>query len=252
MRVPVFLTAALLALGAPLAAQPAAAPADTVRPGSPTLRMEHLATRADTFELWTHTRRQGWTMAGTMELRTTRSEDFGPALIERAETVRMEGEVVQYDEWVLDRDSLAPISYRSGDGEEWPTSIGFSEGQVHGWYERDERIREALTERRFLAASMDLVLGALPLAPGAAYVLPTWDPEQRDGWVTVRVAGLEDLEGDGERPVRAWRVDVQGGPNQGTYWLDRASHALVQYQGADVRLVRVSASHRPGAVQTGR
>jgi hypothetical protein len=245
----------LILAAAPLAAQSAAAPADTVHVGSPSLRVDRLATRTDTMEMWTRSRRRGETLEGIVILHTELPEGFGPPLIERTETVRVEGAVVSEDRWMLDRPSLAPLSYRSREEESERISIGFYNRGARGWREGEngrEEVSDTLPLPRFLAGSMDLLLGTLPLSPGAAYVLPVWDAADGAGWAAVRVAGLEDLEGSGP-PIRAWRVEVEGVSSQGTYWLDRESHALVQYVGAEYRLVRVSGrARRPGAVHTSR
>lgn len=233
---------AALASGAPLAAQPAGAP-DTVRVGSSHIRTDRLATRADTLELWLRDG-GGKTPAGTLVLWTELPDDFGPEMVERRETLLAGGVVVEETTWIVDSRDLSPIAYQVWLDEREATSIGFIDEVVDGW--RDDRgrrvmVRDTLPQPRFLAPSMDLLLAALPLSPGAAYVLPVWDEDEGSGWAAVRVAGLEALEG----AVRAWRVEVDGGATRGTYWLDRESHALVRYQGEGYRLSRPSRRARP-------
>ena len=232
MRIPPLLALLLLAAAAPLAAQPA--PADTVRVGSPSLRVDRLAARTDSLELWMRGRGGRETRVGVLVLQTELPEGFGPPLIERTETLHVDGARVSEDRWMLDRRSLKRRSVRTagGRGREGLDRLLQRRGAAGGARGRTgrEEVNDTMPRPRFLSASMDLLLGALPLSAGRRVCAAVWDDADGAGWATVRVAGLEDLEGAARRCAPGgWRW--RGPRASGAYWLDRESHALVRYVG---------------------
>jgi hypothetical protein len=171
--------------------------------------------------------------------------DGRPALVRR-ETMRFGEHAMYADSFALDRATLAPILLRS----EAVADLDFSPGRIRGWVtENDGRVKVdvRLEAPVFLAASMDLVLGALPLADGYQARLAMYDPGE--GLVTVRVsvAPPEAVRTDAGA-LRAWRVQVRGSASAGTYWLREGSHALVQFVAADrsMRMVRRGAPGERG------
>lgn len=138
-------------------------------------------------------------------LETRLAEVDGRPAVVRIETMRFMGRVVDADSFALDRATLAPLP--SADGA-------------------------------FLAAGMDLLLGALPLADGYAARLAVRDADGTLATARVQVAGPEDVRTD-RGTVRAWRVQVRGSGSKGTYWLSDDTRTLVQFVAAD-RSMRIT------------
>jgi hypothetical protein len=188
------ITAALLAC---LAAPALGAQGSPLRPGD-TLSGARVAAGTLEFDMYLDGRTEGFPDAEYV-LETRLAEVAGRPAVVRRETIRIGGEVMQVDSFALDRATLAPIARSDG---------------------------------AFLANSMDLLLGALPLADGYEAALAV--REDGKGVVTarVRVTGREDVRTD-RGPVRAWRVSVRGASTEGTYWLRQDTRTLVQFVAAD-------------------
>ena len=172
----------------------------------------------------------------------TRLADVGgrPAVVRR-ERMSFLGRVVQADSFALDRATLAPLLLRA-EGMGGGSAIDFSAGRATGWREGEDgrkKVDVRLAGPVFLAGSMDLVLGALPLAPGYTADLALFEPGAGPVTARVEVAGVEEVA-TGGGTLRAWRVDVRGSGSAGTYWLREETRTLVQFVAADrsMRMVR--------------
>jgi hypothetical protein len=179
-----------------------------------------------------------------MTLRTVRATVDGREAVVRTEETWIGDELVQADSFVLDRRTLAPIAVRQ-EGMEATRWLHFGEGRLRTIDDGDWGADTAdveLAESTFLSGPTDLMLGALPLAEGYTVDFAVYDPVV--GFDTVRVAGVarEALRLESGARVAVWRVRVLHDATGGTYWLDRESHALVQYEtGArTVRIVRAA------------
>lgn len=182
---------------------------------------------------------------GEYVLETRLAEVGGRPAVVRRETMSMLGEVVYADSFALDRATLAPLLLRS-EGMNGGTDLCFSARRVRGWVEEEggrRKVDVRLAAPAFLAGSMDLVLGALPLAAGYQAELALYEPGEGRQTGRVSVAGPEEVRTDGG-PLRAWRVEVRGSASSGTYWLREGSHVLVQFVAADrsMRMVRRGAA----------
>jgi hypothetical protein len=229
------LTAAvLLACAAPAAAQNA-----VLRPGSGQVTGSSLRERVDPFDLYEAGDEQP---VGTMTLRTRFATVGGVEAVTRKETTLVDGELVQSDSFALDRRTLAPLHARM-ENEVQTELLDFRPDEVRRVVDADwgaDTSHIAVYAPVFYAGAMDLLLGALPLAEGFAAELAVFDAEAGSAIVRVAVEAAEELRVPGDRPARTWRVAVHPGTSAGTYWMDRESHALVQFESADggVRIVR--------------
>lgn len=181
-----------------LGAAPLAAQAVPLRPDG-TLSGARVAAGTDRFDVYADDRGGGAPDAEYV-LDTRLAEVDGRPAVLRRESLRVGGREVQADSFVLDRATLAPLSEPGGP---------------------------------FLPRSMDLLLGALPLADGYAVALAMWG-EEDEGAVTahVRVTGREEVRTD-RGPVHAWRVSVRETSSAGTYWMREDTRTLVQFVAAD-------------------
>jgi hypothetical protein len=230
-------TAALLAC---LAAPALHAQASPLGPGS--VSPAAVVARTDRFDLfWDEEAEPG----GEYVLETRLAEVDGRPAVVRRETMSMEGEVMYADSFALDRATLAPLLLRSG-GLDGGVQLDFAAGRVRGWIDFEDgrqKVDVRLAEPAFLAGSMDLVLGALPLEAGYEAELALYEPGVGRQTGRVSVTGPEEVRTAGG-PLRAWRVEVRGAGSAGTYWLREGSHVLVQFVAADrsMRMVRRGAS----------
>jgi hypothetical protein len=246
MRIHPF-AAVLLAACAPAAA--AQTEAAVLRPGSGEVAAGSIRERMDPMDLYLGPGARE--LAGRMTLRTSFATIGGVEAIVRTENTWVEDALVQTDSFVVDRRTLAPLYHYSA-GPDEVTELEFSPGQVRALV--DEGIEGPVTEIAepvFLSAAMDLVLGALPLAEGYSTRVAVYDSEEGLTTAVVEVRGAEEVRVSRGVRVPAWRVRVSRGGATGTYWIDRESHALVQYvaPGGGVRLVR-SAQSAPGRHDT--
>lgn len=230
MRIRLLLRAVVLACAcaAPLAAQGA------LRPGNAGLDAGRIAARQDTFEVFVANK-----PVGHVIVRTALERVDGRDAVVRTERMRV-GQLWNVDSMVLARPSLQPVLHRTSGFSD--LELDFGDGRVTGARDDGPRrapVDEALDEPVFLAAAMDLVLGALPLWEGYAARLAMFDPEQGEVIVRVEVGALDTLETPGG-PVPAWRVRVRGTHFEGTYWMAEGTQTLVQFVAADqsVRIIR--------------
>lgn len=228
--------AALLALAAPAAAQQG-----VLRPGSAPVHGEQIPERTERFDLY-HLER-GDEPVGELSLRTRLGAVDGREVIGRKEVTRVDGEVVQSDSFVVERRTLAPVHARLS-GEVQRVWLTFEPAAVRTVIEADwgtDTLRAQRGAPAFAEGTTDLLLGALPLADGytARANVFVWHQDD-DDTLRIQVEGEERLALPGGGRVRTWRVAVRGGATAGTYWMDRESHTLVQFQSADgeLRVVR--------------
>lgn len=226
---------ALVACAAPAAAQDA-----VLRPGSAQVDGSRIPERTERFDLYQQD--AGMDPIGDLYL-TTRVETVdGRQVLSRDEVTLVEGDVVQSDSFSLDRATLAPRFVRES-GPAQTLSLHFAATAVHEVVEGDwgaDTTRTELDAPAFAAGSTDLLLAALPLAAGYTARAAVYDWPGGVETVGLRVEAAEELRIPGGGGAATWRVAVEGGPGAGTYWMDRESHALVQYLSADggIRIVR--------------
>ena len=232
----IHLLTALLALAAPAAAQDA-----VLRPGSEQVRGEQIPERNERFELYE--RNAGGEPVGDLYLATRFGTVDGRQVIGRREMTLVDGDVVQSDSFAVERRTLAPLHARLG-GPAQTVWLTFGPAAVHTVIEGDwgtDTTRAELNAPVFAAGATDLLLGALPLADGYAARADVfvWHQDENDT-LRIRVEGEESVALPGGGRARTWRVAVRGGATAGTYWMDRESHTLVQYESADgeLRVVR--------------
>lgn len=231
------LLAALLLASAPAAAQ------QVLRPGSAGIAADAPRERTETFDILGRDAGR-WMPLGEMTLRTVRATVDGREAVVRTETTWIDDELVQADSFVLDRRTLAPITVRR-EGVEATRWLHFAEGRLRTIDDGDWGADTAdveLAEAAFLSGLTDLVLGALPLAEGYTADFAVYDPETGLDTVHVVVEGREELRSNSDARVPVWRVRVLDDASGGTYWMDRESHTLVQYQNGarTLRIVRAA------------
>lgn len=239
MRVRPLAAALLLAC----ACAPAAAAQNAVlRPGSSQVTGAAIPERVEEFDI--HVGDEGGVRVGSMTLRTRLVTMDGTPAIARTETTWMDDELVQVDSFALHRQTLAPVSMHSSSVETGlHLELEFTSGGVRQVDEGDwgaDTSHVPLPEPVFLAGTTDLLLGALPLAPGYSARLATYDEDAGPGVMEVRVEAEEALRLPDGGSVPAWRVRVDEDGEVSTYWMDRESHTLVQFQadGGALRIVR--------------
>lgn len=181
-------------------------------------------------------------MDGSITLRTRLAAVGGTDAVVRTETFWQGDEVVQVDSFVLHRRTLAPLSRWSA-GPRGVVEVDFAGGTartVHLGEAGGDTAEVALPEPVFLAGTTDMLLGALPLREGYAARLAVYDPHEGVTSIRIRVAGEEQVALPGGGRAAAWKVEVREGGPPVTYWVDRESRTLVQYEseGGVIRFVR--------------
>ena len=234
MRLHPFAAAMLLACAPAASAQNA-----VLRPGSAEVSAEAILDRVDEFEVYSG---DDPSPVGRMTLRTRLATVEGTRAIVRSEAIWMDDELVQVDSFSLDAGTLAPLAMRSS-SVETGVDLRFTPGHVRQVDDGDwgaDTSDIVLPEPVFLGGSADLLLGALPLAEGYTANLAVYDADDGLDTIGIEVAGAEELALPNGRRVPAWRVLVTEGFLVSTYWMDRESHALVQFESADgsLRIVR--------------
>lgn len=180
-----------------LAAPALGAQRSPIRPGG-VLTGARVAAGTQAFDLYLEGRTAG-DPDGEYVLETRLAEVAGRPAVVRRETIRIGGAVMQVDSFALHRATLAPLARSNG---------------------------------AFLANSMDLLLGALPLADGYQAALAVREDDGSVVTARVRVTGREAMRTD-RGAVRAWRVSVRGASSEGTYWVGEDTRTLVRFVAAD-------------------
>jgi hypothetical protein len=167
--------------------------------------------------------------------------DGTPAIV-RTEAIWMDDELVQVDSITLDRRTLAPLALRST-SIETGVQLDFAPGTVRQVDDGDwgaDTSDVALPEPVFLGGTTDLLLGSLPLAPGYTARLAVFDAQDGIDTASIAVQAMEDVALPEGGSVSAWRVAVTEGWLVSTYWMDRESRTLVQFEsaGGAFRIVR--------------
>jgi hypothetical protein len=236
MRLHPLVAAVLLAC----ACAPAAAAQDAVlRPGAAEVSTQAIIERVEEFDVYA----EGMASpVGRMTLRTRLATVEGTPAIVRMETVWMDDEIVQVDSFALHGSTMAPLSMRSSTVETG-VDLRFSPGAVRQVDDGDwgaDTSHVPLPDPVFLGGSIDLLLSALPLAAGYTAWLAVYDADDGLDTVGIEVKDAEEVALAGGRRVAAWRVEVSEGYLTSTYWMDRESRTLVQFESADgsLRIVR--------------
>jgi hypothetical protein len=223
---------------------PFAAPADAVAPGASVLRPLPARDGVDTLTMVMV--QKGVSIAVGMLVSESRpvAGPGGVPAVRRVETTTSRMVPSTVDTFVVALRTLAPVSQRTH--EDRVVALDFSGRAVRGTITEGERtgaVDLTLPAAVFYDNSMDLVLGALPLADGYAADLPVYDDETGTvAWRHVQVAGSERLPGSGEM-ADAWRVETTRGALRSTYWIDKRTHLMLRWalplpNGAELRIVR--------------
>jgi hypothetical protein len=228
MRIQPLAAAVLLAC----ACTPAAAQ-DVLRPGSAAVSTQTITNRVEEFEVFAGD--DGSRRAiGRMTLRTRVVTNGGEATVVRTEALWINDQVVQVDSFTLHRQTLAPLQLRST-FTETGVSLEFAPGTVRQVDDGDWGADTAdvpLPEPVFLSGTTDLLLAALPLRPGYRARLAVYDADEGIGTVAIDVEVIEEVALPDGGSVSAWRVAVDENGAASTYWMDRESRTLVQFESA--------------------
>lgn len=229
----------------PLSAAAPAAAQEAVPVGSDRVRGEALREGTDTLFLFT-VREEGAAPAALMTLRTVRVADGdGDRWVRTERTFARGGRPIAADSFEVDARTLAPLSAVS-ETPEARTELRYEPGHARGTVRSREGVRPlyvALDEPAFHGASTDMLLAALPLREGFAARLPVLDPTAEEAHaVTARVEGRERVRTVSGGEVDAWRVAVEEGERETTYWIADEPRTLVAYRavadGVRLELVR--------------
>lgn len=235
MRIHPVTAAVLLACAcAPAAAQ------DVLRPGSAAVSTQAIGNRVEEFEVYAA--EGGRDPIGRMMLRTRVQSVAGTAAVVRTETLWIGDELLQVDSITLHGQTLAPLAMRST-FTETGVSLEFTPGSVRQVDAGDwgaDTADVTLPEPVFLSGTTDLLLSALPLAPGYRARLAVYDADEGIGTIGIDVEELEEVALPEGGSVSAWRVAVDENGSASTYWMDRESRTLVQFEsaGGAFRVVR--------------
>jgi hypothetical protein len=178
-----------------------------------------------------------------METRLDRSAPGGP-VIRRVETTTSRMVASTVDTFAVAAATLEPVSQRTY--ETRAVALDYDSAGVHGTITeggQTGRVDLRLPVRVWYDNSMDLLLGALPLAEGYEASLPTYDDATGTiAWRNIRVAGTEQIAGP-LGAVTAWRVETSRGGSSSVYWMDRTTGLMLAWSqklanGAELRIVR--------------
>lgn len=196
-------------------------------PGSGLVATGHFRERTETFELL----REGVRIA-TMRLSTRFAVVGGRPVVVRVESLAAGERTMGTDSFALDRATLAPLSVsRTGEGMQQASFDGLRVRREGRAGPKRTASTTVLDGPAFYGNSIDLVLGALPLREDFRARLALYELEETGrAWTTIRVAAAESVRTDDGGSCRAWRVEVEGGDHEGTYWIEEASRTLVAYQ----------------------
>lgn len=237
MRIQPLAAALLLACAC---APAAVAQEAVVRPGSAAVWTEKVTDGVEEFDVVQAD--GGGAPIGRMTIRTRLVPMDGAAVIVRTEAIWMDDELVQVDSFTLDRRTLAPLAMRSS-STDTGVRLEFTRGSVRQVNEGDwgaDTSDVPLPEPVFAAGTTDLLLGALPLRPGYTARLAVYDAADGIDTVAIEVQAVEEVALPDGGSISTWRVAVTEWFVVSTYWLDRESRTLVQFESADgaLRIVR--------------
>lgn len=224
-------------------ASAAAAQDAVVRPGSAQVSTRSITDRVDEYDVQAGNEGgEGWVPVGRMTLRTRLATIGEVDVVARTETIWVRDELVQVDSFTLHRQTLAPLSMVSSSTEKG-VALAFTAGGVRRVDEggrRPDTSHIPLPEPVFAAGITDLLLGSLPLTPGYTARLAVYDVADGIDTIAIEVEGFESVPLPEGGSVPAVRVAVTEGFLVSTYWMDRESHTLVQFESSDgsLRIVR--------------
>lgn len=238
MRIHPLAAAALLACAC---APAAAAQNGILRPGNAAVSTQTIGDRVEEFDVYAGGA-EGRGPIGRMMLRTRVVAVGGEGAVVRTETLWIDDDVVQVDSFTLRRLTLAPLQMRSSLTDHG-VSLEFAPGsvrQVDGGDWGADTTDVPLPEPVFLGGTTDLLLASLPLAPGYRAELAVYDADEGIGTLGIDVEVAEEVALPDGGSVSAWRVAVHENGWTSTYWMDRESRTLVQFEsaGGAFRVVR--------------
>lgn len=181
-------------------------------------------------------------MDASITLRTRVATVGGTPAIVRTETFWQGDEVVQVDSFVLHRETLAPL-FRWSAGPHGVVEVDFAAGtatRVRLTEGGPDTTEVPLPRPVFLAGTSDMLLGALPLREGYSARLAVYNVDEGVTSISVDVVGEATVALPGGGSVAAWEVSVREPGPPVTYWVDRQSHTLVQFEseGGVIRFTR--------------
>lgn len=179
---------------------------DPLRPGTPVLEGARIAAGTDSLALVVVQDGEA-RMAGFMTLQTTRE---GANLVRAERLFGADGSTLHADSFAVDAATLAP-RYQVSEGRTRTFDAGAG---------------------AFYANSVDLVLGALPLAEGyeAQLVLTADEGEAEAETVApLRVTGQETVRALDGGACAAWRVAFEKDGAGSVYWISTQTGRLVQF-----------------------
>lgn len=237
----VLVLAALAALSSSKPPAEDEAPRYSVLPPS-ALRTDRIAAGDDSFTIVLVKDGRAQTVAA-LNVRTRFATLAGEPVIVRTELTTMPNEVEETDSFVMARADLAPRVVHGWGGSVQP-DLRFAGGRVTGGVDTEGKhtdVSETVGGALY-ANEMDLVLRALPLAPGYAASVRLFGPVRGLEWANLRVVAAEEVQEAGAR-IPVWRVETQAGSQTGTFWVDRRTGAMVRWstngEDAEMRIVRV-------------
>lgn len=221
-----------LLLGGPLPGQEV-----RVLPGDASLQGALLREGAASYR-WLMVREGSEQPVGSLTDVLSRTDWNGTPALLRVLTVQQGGRVL-IDSTVTRLADLAPLRHRSHQPHR-SIDLRFEAGTVRGVVTPaggEPRAIEAASPVPFFdSGSWDLVLRALPLAPGRRLSLSVYDQDNGGQiWYSARVVGLEE---------DAWRVEARLGRTTATLWIDAETRELRRMEmqaGPGVRLRQVRA-----------
>jgi hypothetical protein len=237
MRVHRFAVSLLLACAC---APAAAAQTAVLRPGSADVSTRAITNRVDEFDV--RAGGDNGETVGRMTLRTRLATIGGADVVVRTEAIWVDDTLVQLDSFTLHQQTLAPLAMRSS-STETGVEMEFTPGGVRQVDDGDwgaDTSHVPLPEPVFAAGTTDLLLGSLPLAPGYRAELAVFDAEDGIDTIAIEVEAIEDVPLPEGGSVSALRVGVTENFLVSTYWMDRESRTLVQFESSDgsLRIVR--------------
>ena len=183
---------------------------DPVRPGASSLDPARIAAGTDSFLVAVQQNGQ-LGIVGVLVLSTRKDASGVLTRNERLES--LEGQSLQVDSFALDAATLAPIHQETDGGSALVLGTAFHDNSV------------------------DVVLAALPLAPGFEAELILEREGGGEQTATARVTGTESVALVDGQTCPSWRVEVTAEGEAGAYYIGKASHELMRYHSPSAGLL---------------
>ena len=148
------------------------------------------------------------------------------------------------DSTIISRADLRPLAFHAHNPHQ-KQLLDYTGRAVSGTVD-GKAVSDSLKEAAFDATVVDLVISALPLAPGYSARVPTYEPYNAGKgeivWQDVKVVGNETVAGK-----TFLKVEVQSGARSRTLYLDPATRSIVEAHfkrpdGGTARIVRTPRS----------